>query len=669
MLSVHLPIVNGIPNFTGVFPVTQTYVNLVNHVLQERDTGLQWNPNGEPGDRYIGRISTGWRVSTSVIQTAFCDARRIVEERRMQMVRAADTQMKIIESPTFDHLDSLNLAERAWLKLVSGELAFITDELYAAQTSLESDAFMQWMKDHADPVSMRHFQRIRTSDLPNLLEKFMPTGIPEAVLYASSIALFPDKPTYSAMFPHDFTPAELQFIEEKYPPNHLIRQTFTVIERATDKNLDFESQNINWSLVRGMNNTTYKVTHMRFHPRYERFFLQFADVLDRYAEISVGGESLHPKFKEYVLKMAACLRSGDFVEILKADLNQIEGNLFLTFFPHEGYWDDGMKFPWMFEVGIRDRATSEKFREQGYIFERLEEKAREIGRRVGAPEPTHKVDMGDIEKMVQIVWVYRNGGFLRTFPHGIVGGHDYPKANYDGVKGHRVVIVKDSFFSNISEEQARRVAYEFLPDEDAAMVNLDVVLSNIIWHEGSHGVSGNKPDTALSQGGTLSQAMGSFWGKLVEPQSDVAFSLANRIGFEDKKISREERAAGLRRQFIRLMTATHKRERALDEKFPSPHAAGATMSLGWLYQEGVSMSLNENGKFIIDWEQFETSLCRLWEKLTEFGFLGVRDDYFKFYQECIRAIPDSVEARILEGQKKHLVKNLLNRGDLIPHPY
>lgn len=685
-LLSRLPVCNGIPNFKGSSPVTETYVRLVNRVLQERGTGLQWIPDGAPGDRYVGKVAssdlsrymTGWRVHAAAIQAAFCDARRIVEERRMAMVRAADAQMKIVESPTFDHLDSLNRAESAWLQLVSARLAFITDQLYTAQTSLESDALCEWMKDHADPVSMRHFQRIRTDDLPILLEKFMPENIPEASLYASSIALFPDRPAYSAMYPHDFTAGELEFIEKKYPSTHPIRQPFTVIERATKDNLHLDSegnfqrgpggQEIRW-LVEGPDKQSYIVTHMRFHPRYEGFFLQFAYVLRRYADICVGGETLHPNFKDYVLTMARCLRSGDFVNLLKADLNQVEGNLFLTFFPHEGYWDDGIKFPWMFEVGIRDRIASEKFRERGYIFEKLEERAREIGSRVGASAPTHTIGMGDIEKMVQVVWVYKNGGFLRGFPHGIVAGHDYPKADYEGVEGHRVVIVRDSFSSSAAQEQAARLAHEFLPAPDADMINVDVLLSNIIWHEGSHGVSGNKPDTALSQGGTLAQALGSLWGKLVEPQSDVAFVVANRIAFEDGKISKEEREAALRRQFLRLMTMTQKRERVLDREFPAPHPAGATMTLGWLYQEGISITLDENEKFIVDWAQFEAGLARLWEKLTEFGFLGVPDDFFAFYQGCIRAIPDYVEARILAGQRKHLAKNLLNRGDLIPRPY
>ncbi len=617
--------------------------------------------------------TSGHPIRWAKAQEAVKTAQAAIEARRMTMVAAAAKQMDIVATPTFSKLGWVNPAERLWMERTAPRLARIAGELYTAQTNPDSRRIEHWMKKNGDALSRWHFDRVRTADLPALLDSHMPKEIEHAEAYASSVPWFPAVPRYSAMLPSDMTPEELSFLVATYPSSHPVRTPYTVVERATRLSIrklrsgprkTAAGLEYQW-LVDGQGGQKYKVTHMRFHPRYSSLFQRFAKIVKESADITDGITSLHPSFRNYLLEMVECLMSGDFVRLLKADLNQTEGNVFLTFFPHEGYWDDNMKFPWMFEIAIRDQDAIRAVREKGYVLNRLEDRARAIASRLGAPQPSHVIDMGEVEKMVQVVWMWRNGGFVRAFPHGEVAGHDYPKADYETVSGHRAVIIADPMMAR--RPLARRIAAEFLPERDLSKLTDETAIANVLWHEASHGISGNKPDTRLRSGGTLGVAYGALWGKLAEPQSDAAFAVANEILLADNLISVQTYESSLVDQFLRCMSMFRSKERVLQDGF-DPHAAGATMTLGWLIMEGI-VRLNEGTElFDVDWERFNGSLVRLWEKLTEFGFQGDPSAYKSFFRDTVSAIPEAMEKRIIAGQKKHLTRALLSRNDITAPP-
>ena len=279
--------------------------------------------------------------------------------------------------------------------------------------------------------------------------------------------------------------------------------------------------------------------------------------------------------------------------------------------------------------------------------------------------PDTEFDVSNIEQMVQIVWVYRNGGFVRCFPHGEVAGHDYPKVCPEGVTAHRFVVIADTIHADIGI--LKGLAEEFLPPADAAMVSFEALREFTLWHEGSHALLGNRPETATTGGSTMGTTYGHLWGHLAEPQSDTAFAKAHHILRSDHAMDQRLAAATLRTQFIRLLKKFVLKSVVLDPNFDDPHTFGANQTLGHLLQEGIAR-LREDGKFDVDWERFAQFNRTLWKELLAYGFQDSPEPYRQRAHEHIQAIPDAIQERIPEGQRRRLKRLLLNRGHLEPPP-
>jgi hypothetical protein len=641
---------------------SEEYCALLNRILQEN--GAPFSLTVTPGSNASAVNVTAEKepVDLGQIQTFLTKAREVVEGRRRRVVEVAARQMLITPSPTLDHLDEATRPERLWLQRVAEPLARIANDLYAAQTSPWSECIDGWMARHGDAASLWHYHRIRTPNLPGLLPAFIPSDVPDAALYASSVAFFPRRPAYHAMLPADFSEEELAHLRN-FPQDHPIRLPYTVVERLTEEEASTLGEEKASLIVRGLGDRPYRVTHMRFHPRYSRHFEEFAEILERNADVSVDGEALDPGFRDYTLRMAGCLRGGDFLDLLRADLEQSSGNILLTFFPHEGSWADNLKFPWMFEIGIRSRSLSETMSQRGDAFSMLEGRARGIAEACGAPAPNRPVEPVDVERMFQLIWVYRNGGFARAFPHGEPGGHDYPKIDLPGIRGHRAVVMADTVMA--TEERDKRYAEEFLSAEDAALVTGEAMLLLTIWHEGSHGVLGNKPDTPLADGRTLGQVYANLWGRLVEPQSDAAFAVVNNWLRNGGRVTREEYDRMLRAAFIVILKRMAPPERLWEPSYDSGHEAGATMTFGWLLQTGVVEPLDE-GRFDVAWDRMAESLERLWVALTHFAFDDSTRPFREFVDQCVASIPSPTMDRILGVQRRLRTRRLLTRGDVSP---
>ncbi|HSA59489.1 MAG TPA: hypothetical protein VLJ37_07370 [bacterium] len=653
-------------------PLSERYCDLLNRELVDENTpfSVAPAPNSSEGSNPSVTVIFASKIvrdrfvrELSLIQGPLLQARKSVEHRRLRVVEAATRQMTISRSTTLEHLNEATPAERLWLQLAAEPLARIANDLYAAQASPWSDQIDGWMARYADAASLWHYHRIRTPKLPGLLPAFVPEDIPDYALYASSVAFFPREPAYHAMLPVDFTEDELAYLVQDFPQDHPIRLPYTVVERMDESECDPDRREGVW-IVRGREGRAYRVTHMRFHPRYAAYFEQFAEILERNADLSAGGQGLDPGFRDYTLRMARSLRTGDFLDILRADLEQSSGNVFFTFFPHEGSWADNLKFPWSFEAGIRSRSLAETIRCRGDAFAMLEERARRIAESYGAPVPNRPAETGDVEKMFQLVWNYRNGGFLRTYPHGEPAGHDYPKIFFAGVGGHRSIAIADAMVAAAGLDQ--KYAAELLPPKDALPDTTETSFLFTTWHEGSHGVLGNKPDTELVDGRTLGQVYGRLWGRLVEPQSDAAFAVVNSWLRDAGRITNEEFDLMLRYAFLAIVKRMAPKDRIWEPAYDFGHEAGCTMTFGWLSRNGV-VQLEDDGRFQVRWPRMAGALEDLWIKLTEFAFNGSTEPFREFVERCLDAIPQSVMNRVLEAQRQFRVRRILTRGD-VPSP-
>lgn len=199
-------------------------------------------------------------------------------------------------------------------------------------------------------------------------------------------------------------------------------QTYTVVERAipeeveriqTIVKMNRFNEPMEW-IVEGFEGRKYKVINIAFHERFRPHFLRVAQVLRENAPIEIDGDTLDPSFKEYTLVMADAFENGQFEKLLAADMAQTSGNLFFTFFPHEGYWSDNTKFPWMMEIGIRDGAFKNEALIHAQAFQWLEEKTARIIQTTGLSYEPRLMNSEDQARSSEFLWVLRTGGSIQN---------------------------------------------------------------------------------------------------------------------------------------------------------------------------------------------------------------------------------------------------------------
>lgn len=428
----------------------------------------------------------------SILAQDICKVRQTVEERRREMAKVGMEVFPVVQSATYkdNKLSALNKGEQAWVKAVVDELYQAAQALYAIQAYADSDRTFAWMREHADPISLFHYERIRGAQkMPSKPAE----NIPDSESYTSILPWFQDAPSFNRMWPDDFSKTELTYIHEKYDAADPIRLPYTRVYRITraeacviKENPKRNSKGIQVEWFRqGLGNRWYRVVHMAFDEEMRPHFLRIASVLEKNADIKVEGESLHPQFRAFTRTMAQALQEGNFMELLQKDLQLSEGNLFMTFYPHEGYWEDGVKFPLMFELGIRDEgllASARKMKDTiGWLGKQVEAVAKQSGlTSYQAPQ----VDLSNLSRDIVFFWALRTGAFMRAFIRD-PGGHDYPKVTCPGTDNHRVAMVLDTLKS--WGPLANAAAKLYFGDEVARHVDFEGVSGFAMMHEVGHG--------------------------------------------------------------------------------------------------------------------------------------------------------------------------------------
>ncbi len=684
----------ALPLFSGFERISDTYVRHLNAALAEQGAGITVSAP-KPGavetnhDSFVivelGNLSaspgSGF-LNLAPIENKLIAAQRRVEELRQAAALASAKTVTVAPNPTLDHMGHLNPAESAWLERVSGPLAELVNDLYAAQTDLHYEDYRRYMEGGSDllhppnlkdehprkvPVdsaSRWNFARIRTPDQPTLDDQ----------TYNSSIPWFPQRPWTSAMLPDDFTAEETAYLKTRYRPEHPVHFPYTVLERMSPEEASptpvTKSDGIEkeWH-VPGLDGRWYRVTHMRFHERYARFFDPMADLLENNADITVAGTALDPGFRDHTLSVAKALRSGDFLKLLEDDLNQPLGNIFLTIFPHESEWEDRIKNPWELVVGVRDHQITQRLQTNAIrVHQQLQAWTREIAEEFGVSSPIGEpTEPKNVMKMVEVVWAYRTGGYFRSVLDGDVGGHDYPKWKNPRFQGLRkAVILADSEYVRIPVRQG--LARNLFGEEMAGLFDFLVRLENTAWHEIAHDF--NRPDTIVAGGVTLGTAFGSSLDAFAEPQSDAAIGAAQAVLLDAHVITEKDSEKSFFNFLLRALQMANKSNflKQLDKgarDFTNNHAFGLTVIVGWLFQNGVlSLEEVEGGtRLKIDGEGLFNK--ELWKRYIRMGYAGSKDAYFDFAEECIRAIPDQ-GVKVITAAKLPIPRTIVGRGDVSP---
>lgn len=595
-----------------------------------------------------------------------CRVRAEVERRRRVMTEAGFNLFPLQQSGTYTHdkLAQVNAAERQWVAGVKPAFYEAGMELYTIQALPERQPTVAWMRAHADPISRFQFERIRSAGVPT---KAIP-DFPDSAAYASSVPWFPASPTFSMMWPVDFTKDELAYVNAHYPDGDPIRLPYTRVSRITPVEAErirtspLQSEGVAVEWVReGKDGQLYRVVNMAFDEAMRPYFLKLAEALRANDGVTVAGTMLDPQWQAQVRTMADCFEKGDFVGLLKADLAQATGNLFMTLFPHEGYWADGIKFPMMGEIGVIDTELFNKVAGQGYIFNWLGKKVEAAAHEAGltdyhAPE----FDPSNLRRDAIFIWTLVTTGFMRAYKRD-PGGHDYPKVPYPGISGHRSVSLLDTLESWTPLTKA--AADMIFGPELGQLVSFDALARTTFLHEGTHGAQIQQTVKTLN-GKPFGEALGIYWGALVEPWADAGNLLAHYQLYKDGKISAEQYRAVAVTETAYSLVRLYPRADTLTDGMADdgPHIVGAGMLIGWLAGWGAMTDKGALVEALVD-----RTLDAFFNELTAYAAKGSLKEFKAFVKQCIESLPLATEQEILAKKAKLPSYTLLDRGELPLH--
>lgn len=602
--------------------------------------------------------------SSKLLDQDICTVRAEVERRRKAVNDAGMQVFPLEKSSTFSQRRDalLNPAEKAWYQRVGETLYDASMVIYGIQAAPQHPETLKWVHRQADPSSRFHYERARAAS--GAPKKDVP-GIPESNRYASSVSWFPDAPSYSNMWPLDLTADELTYINATYNDQDPIRLPWTRVSRVSaadaekiaDNSPKFDEPQHEWAR-KGAGDRWYRVVNMTADPEMRPQFLRMAKALRDNAGISVKGSTLDPQFKQLTLTMADCLESGDFQRLLVEDLKQASGNLFMTFFPHEGYWRDGVKYPIIFEVGVVDTTALDRLKAQSYVFNWLGKEVEKLAQGAGFSKYTAPVFNADnVRRTAAFLWPLRTGGFMRAFQRD-PGGHDYPKRSYPGISDHRVVMLLDTLTS--WNAMLNNLMGKLLPEGNRP--SAPRIIDFAVYHEAGHGAQ-IPQNQILPNGKTLNGALGKWWGVLVEPWADVGAVLAYDKLKDDGVIQEAEFRDVVLSGLIYNVLRLYPRQVALSDDMiaEGPHITGSSMYLGWLYREGAIRW--QDNRLTVDMKKISLSSRTFFDALVRQAVAGDPEAFKTFANDCVAALPEDVEKQLIANKKSTASYVLIDRGE------
>lgn len=683
----------GVPEFPGWASSSDRYRELFNTVAQEMNLGIAWTqdaaggaanvPEAERGEveiapearqRYGLDGPAGIKVNP-LFSEDICKVTAEIERRRRFMAKAGIDVFPAAESGTFTHhkLDALSPAERRWMETVAPAFADEAHQIYGLQAVPQFLPTQGWMDVYADDASQYHYHRI----LSSLIPEGDGNGFADPEKYASSVPWFPRDSLssghlYGMMWPVDFTKAELDHINAHYGEDDPIRLPYTVVSRidaAEAARIERSPAKdgkapVEWVRT-GPDGKRYRVVNMAFDEQMRPHFQRIASLLRAKADIAEQGSTLGPAFRGYTLEMADALEHGDFPRLLRADMAQ-KGRIFLTFFPHEGYWACNTKYPFMFEVGVKDSSLDQAVAKQGYAVAWLGKEIEGIAREAGlSAYRAPKFDPAAVVDSTAFFWPVRAAAFMRIHERD-PGGHDYPKRTYAGIEGHRVVMLLD-----VLETWAPRtasVAEATFGKEIAGLVSPESFSKSTFWHEVGHGAQ-LRPEVKTLSGKPVSSAFGNLWGVLVEPWADAGVVLAYDRLRRDGKVSEQEFREVVLTDILYSAVRLQPRAKALSDDVISgaPHYTGSGMYLGWLYNHGAIVR-GKGALLAFDEAKIVPAARKFVERLATIAAKGDAKALDAFMRECVAMIPEDLEKQIVAKKAAATPYRLIDRGDLEPMP-
>ena len=461
-----------------------------------------------------------------------------IEQRRRKVSEVGWAQYKILEATSNQYLDRFTPAERAWVEQYMPPLANLANLMYGLQCHPEHQAQLEWVNENGTIYDIQHYRRIRFTKTPRIKPQFLTEDMPENHSpYRHSIPWMPDSYQQSStMWPADMTAKEIKRLRKHFDKHDPIFHSYTVVERLRP-NQEPPPAIPNQRWIRRLGRKTYVVTSMAVHPRFKASFEEAAALLEASASIEVDGEALAPTFQQYLLTMAASFRSGDMYPIVRAELDQVEGNLNLLFFPHEGYWPDNIKFSMMFGVGLRDPELLTYLIEQLPILQKIEADLIAKAETLGITSIKPSITAADARKLFKLLFCMGLAGFLRAYIPADAAGHDIPRNVPADILGHLIYV-----FLDVYETANKLLAAEYynavLEPEDAARVDVVKIEQITALHENGHGLPANKLSSPTATGRTLGDVFGAYWGMLAEPLADgnaVRYFKSLRARFNNRR--------------------------------------------------------------------------------------------------------------------------------------
>lgn len=598
----------------------------------------------------------------------------------------------VVPSPSYaagGQAETLTKAERAWLKAAMPAACEATQAVFGLQlhpSYNEAEQFFRMGGSSADRHARFHWGRARGNAFAiNESKAALELGVDKATvrLLTTPIPWLPDACTYSNMWPCDMTREEFANITKRFSEDDPIQLTYTKVSRATADDairirsnpLVFEDRIVEFyrpaSTAIG-EFVGYRVVNMVFDEDMRPHFLALAKAL----RAPSGGLNEH--FRAYLSDAARYLESGEFEELLKADLRQNGkyGRLYFSVFPHEGYWADNLKFPLMLAVGIRDESaivpTGREFTEMlNNLSRHVQTQCKAAGLQDHQALMLPLKEKDEDGSMIGL-WTLKTAGFMRAFKRD-PGGHDYPKRDYPGVVDHRNVILFDTVatWSKLVSFMMGRVF------GDSLNVTFEGLLRFVFLHEASHGVQirTNAATLAVDDSGArlkLAEAFGEWWGVLVEPWADAGAVLGCRRAADRGLITEEDwwqcALATIGYQLVRLQP----RADILDTPTTAPHLTGTSVLLSRLVvSEALKCDLDSEPVCTIapghgSVGRIDSVASALFDELTQIGASGEVAALRRLVNESIEAMPQDLEERILGLRAGAPSYNLLDRdGDLL----